>query len=62
MSRLLDLITLLDKGPRTQREIAELTGINPSTVRSQLRALEKKGRVRPDGFRFSPPAIVWRWI
>ena len=62
MSRLNELVTLLKEGSRTKRELREMTGMSHTTVLSHLRRLEERRRVRPDGFRFSPPAIVWRWI
>ena len=65
MSRLVDLIVLLDEAPSTRRELRERCGADETTIRRFMNELLARGLVKPDGWRYQPgkttnPAVIWR--
>ena len=57
-ARIADMVSLLTKAPRYQRELVELTGLDVRTVRMHLRAFEDEGLIVVASIRYP---VTWKW-
>lgn len=67
MSPVIHIVKHLTAGRRTQAQLVELTGNNPTTIRKHIHALYKAGLIVPDGWVRKHPdamgaaAVIWAW-
>ena len=55
ISRVVDLLSLLHKAPRTKPELAELTGLTKTSVARWVSAMEAEGLIEMTGRRRDVP-------
>lgn len=65
IAKFCDVMALIRKAPRTERELVEVVGLDPKTVQHHIAMLRSEGHIRISGMREptgrGKPARLYAW-